>query len=83
VSLPVVNSGGRGGGSAGSVIRASKNWPKRVIVLTLVHVFIIAHIIHWVVAGRTTTTTRAIACSFMFPLLNCISPPIININSGL
>jgi ferredoxin len=58
VSLPVVNNGGdrQGRGRAGgSVIRASKNWPKRVIVLTLVHVFIIAHIVHWIMAGRTTT----------------------------
>lgn len=54
VSLPVVNDG-RDGTRGGSAIRASKNWPKRVIVLTVVHVFIIAHIIHWLVSGRTTT----------------------------
>ncbi len=53
VSLQVLPSGGRQTGPP--PIRKSRNGPRRAAVLVIVQLLLLAHVLHWIVTGRTVT----------------------------
>ena len=51
VRLPVLE----GGHGPSGTIRRSKSGKRRAIVLAIIQVLLIAHIVQWMITGRTTT----------------------------